>query len=129
MTAENASGADGGLEAFKGCEAVLAELLARPTGSFEQLFPLGLVLLRVRTQIEREEKVLGVPPDTRAPEFAQQLHALARLRSSLRDVPERDDQIGLAVLQIGERSPESDGVAVHVRDEGDAHSAQLTAAQ
>ena len=45
------------------------------------------------------------------------------LRPALRDVPERDDQIRLVVLQVGERGAERDGVSVHVGEEGDPHIA------
>ena len=77
-------------------------------------------------EVERNEDVIRVPVDAPAPELLQQLDALAWLRTTLSDVAERDDQIGLATfLQIGERCPERDGVSVHVGEEGDAHTGTL----
>jgi hypothetical protein len=64
--------------------------------------------------------------DARATELAQQLDALLGLWSALSDVAERDDQVDVVTRDVGERSTERGGVPVHVGEEGDAHSAELT---
>jgi hypothetical protein len=125
VTAQDASGTDGGLEALEECEAVFAELLARPTGPFEESFALFLILDRLGAEIECEKKVLRVSTDTRTAELTQELDALTRLRPALRDIAEGDDQVGPAVLQVGECCAERDSVSVHVGDESDPHSAEL----
>ena len=84
------------------------------------------VFHRLRPEIEREEKVVGVAEDAGATELAQQVDALLRLRPALGDVAERDDQVNVVALDVGERRTESNGVPVHVGDEGDPHSAELT---
>jgi hypothetical protein len=48
------------------------------------------------------------------------------LRSSLGDVAQRDDQVDVVTFDISECGAESDGVPVHVGEEGDPHSAELT---
>ena len=128
MAAEEPSRAHCRLEALEKREPVLSELLPRPARRLEQTSEVLLVLDRLGTDVERQEEAVRVAEHARTVELAQELDALERLRSSLRDVAERDDQVRPAVLQIGERSPESDGVAVHVGEESDAHSAQLMAA-
>ena len=80
---------------------------------------------RFDAEVESNQEVIRIAVDARATELLQQLDALPRLRAALRDVAERDDQIRLTGLQIGERSAEGDRVAVHVRDECDSHSEQL----
>ena len=77
------------------------------------------------TEVERHEEVIRVAVGAGTAELAQEIDALARLRAALRDVAERDDQIGFMTLQIGERGAERDGVAVHVGDEGDPHTGTL----
>jgi len=76
--------------------------------------------------LERDEKVVGVPEDARATELAQQIDALPGLRPALGDVAQRDDQVDVVTFDVGERGAESDGVRVHVGEEGDPHSAELT---
>jgi len=80
---------------------------------------------RLLPEVELDEEVVRVPVHARAAEVLQQLHALAGLRASLGDVAERDDQVRLVGLQLGERGAEGDGVAVHVGEEGDAHTGTL----
>lgn len=120
MAAENSSRVDRRLEALQEREAVVAQLLARPLRSFELL--LGN---RFAAEVEGNQEVVRIAVDARASELLEQLDTLPRLRASLRDVAERDDQIRLMGLQIGERGTEGDRVAVHVREEGDSHSEQL----
>ena len=84
------------------------------------------VLHRLRPELEREEKVVGVAEDAGAIELTQQVDALLRLRPALRDVAERDDQVNVVALDVGERSAKRNGVPVHVGEEGDPHSAELT---
>ena len=84
------------------------------------------VFHRLRPEVEREEKVVGVAEDARATELAQQVDALSRLRPTLGDVAQRDDQVDVVTLDVGECGAESDGVPVHVGEEGDPHSAELT---
>jgi hypothetical protein len=88
--------------------------------------PALLVFHGLRPEIEREEKVVGVAEDARATELAQQVDALLRLRPALGDVAERDDQVNVAAFDVGERSAECNCVPVHVGEEGDPHSAELT---
>jgi len=122
MAAEDATGRDGRLEATEEREPILAELLPRPcSGRQEAVDVLGLL----RAEVEREQELVGVPEDARALELLQQLDALARLRTALRDVAERDDQIRFAPLQIRERGAECDGVPVHVREESGSHTGTL----
>ena len=78
------------------------------------------------TEIERDEVVVGVPVDARAAELAQQVDTFPRLRPALGDVAERDDQVDVVSLDVGERCAERDGIPVHVGEEGDPHSAELT---
>src|ERR671936_612782 len=120
MTAEQRTGMHRRLEAAEKLEPVLAELLARPMRRRELL--LGHLLV---AEVERNEEVVGVAVDARTAELAQEVDALDRLRAALRDVAERDDQVGLEPLQVAERRAKCDGVAVHVRDEGDAHRGTL----
>ena len=111
----------GRLEAPQELEPLLAELLARPMGG-------GELLLRdlLLTKVQGDEEVVGVAVDAGTPELAQEIDAFERLRSALGDVAERDDQVGLVTLQVGERSAEADRVAVHVGDECDPHSPDST---
>lgn len=76
--------------------------------------------------IECEQKLVRVPGDTRTIELAQQVDAFLRLRAALGDVAERDDQVDVVPLDVGERCAERNGVSVHVREESGAHSAELT---
>ena len=101
-------------------------MLARPTSGLEQPFLSLLVLHRLVAEIEGEEEVVRVPEDARAAELAQQLDALARLRPALRNVAQADDQVDIALLQIGERCTEGDRIAVHVGKECDSHPGELT---
>ena len=125
MAAQKPVRTHGGLEALQEREAVLAELLARPASRFEQPFAAFLVLDRLRAEIEGEEKVLRVSTDAWTAELTQELGALERLGPTLRDVAERDDQVGPAILQIGECCAERNRVSVHVGEEGNPHSAEL----
>ena len=121
VAAEHASRPHGRREAAQERKTLVAELGARPMRRLQD----ALVRL-FAAEVERNEDVIRVPVDARAAELLQELHALAWLRSALRDVAERDDQIGLAtLLQIGERCPERDSVSVHVGEEGDAHTGTL----
>ena len=79
----------------------------------------------MRAKIEGEEKVLRVPSHTRTAELTQELDALERLRPALGNVAEGDDQVGPAILQVGERRAERDRVSVHVGEKGNSHSAEL----
>ena len=82
----------------------------------------ALVRLLV-AEVELDENAIRVAVHAGAAEPLQQLDTFAWLRPSLCDVAERDDQVGLATfLQIGERRTEGNGVAVHVGEEGDAHT-------
>ena len=82
--------------------------------------PLGDLLV---AEVEGHQEVVGVAINARTAELPQQLDALARLWATLRDVAERNDQVRLATcLQVGESRAECDGVAVHVGEEGDAHT-------
>ncbi len=85
-----------------------------------------LVLDGLRTEVEREQELVRVPEDARTLQLLEQLDALHGLRPTLGDVAQRDDQIDVLPLDIGERGTESDGVSVHVRDERDTHGSQLT---
>ena len=122
MAAEDATGRDGRLEATEEREPILAELLPRPCSRGQEAVD---VLGLLRAEVEREQELVGVPEDARALELLQQLDALARLRTALRDVSQRDDQIRFAPLQIRERGAESDGVPVHVREESGSHTGTL----
>ena len=119
VAAEHAPDLDRRLEAAQELEAVLAELLLRPARCPEQALD---ILRLLRAEVEREQELIRVAEDAGAAELLQQLDALARLRPALRDVAERDDQIGLTILQVGEGGAEGDGVAVHVAEEGDSHT-------
>ena len=88
--------------------------------------PAFVVLDRLVAEVEREQEVVGVSEDARAAELAQQLDAFLRLRAALGDVTERDDQVDVVAFDVGKRSAERDGVAVHVGEERDPHSAELT---
>ena len=125
MAAQKPVRTHGGLEALQEREAVLAELLARPASRFEQPFAAFLVLDRLGAEVERDQEVVGVAEHARAAELTQELDALERLGPTLRDVAERDDQVGPAILQIGECCAERNRVSVHVGEEGNPHSAEL----
>ena len=121
VAAEHTPRLHGWSEAPQEREAVVAELLARPVRGLEHAL-VGLLV----AEVERDEEVIRVPVDAWAAELLQQLDALARLRASLRDVPEREDQVRLTTrLQIGEGGAERDRVPVHVGEEGDAHTGTL----
>ena len=120
VAAEHAACLHGRGEAAQEREAILAELRARPVRCLEH----ALVGLFV-AELERNEKVIRVPVDARTSKLLQQRNAFARLRPALGDVAERDDQVGLDVLQVGQSGAEGDGVAVHVGEEGDAHTGTL----
>lgn len=120
VAAEHSPGLYGRAEAAQELEPVLAELVARPVRRLEHAL-VGLLV----AEVERDEDVIRVAVDAGTRQLLQQLDALARLRPSLRDVPEGDDQVGAAILQIREGGPECDGVAVHVGEEGDAHTGTL----
>lgn len=121
MAAEHASALNRRLEAAQEPEPVVTELRSRPPCRLQH----ALVRLLV-AELERDEKVVGVAVDAGAAELLQQLDALTRLRSSLRDVTECDDQVGLAaLLQVGKCGTEGNGIAVHVGEEGDAHTGTL----
>ena len=76
-------------------------------------------------EVEGDEEVVGIAVDARAVELAQKVDALERLRAALGDVAERDDQVGPLTLQIVEDGAKRNGVAVHVGDKRDPHSAEL----
>lgn len=120
VAAQHAAGLHGRLEATQELEPVLAELLARPLRGLDH----AVVRLLV-AEVEGDEDVVGVPVHARAAEILEELDALARLRTALCNVAERDDQVWLALLQVRECSAERDGVPVHVGDEGDAHTGTL----
>ena len=94
--------------------------------SSRRAFSALFVFHRLRPEIEREEKIVGVSEDAGAAELAQQVDALLRLRPALRNVAERDDQVDVVALDVGERRAERNGVPVHVGEEGDSHFAELT---
>jgi hypothetical protein len=122
VAAEDPAGAHRRLEALEELQPVLPELLAGPLRGRDQ----SLDVLRLfGAEVERKQELVRVPEDARTAELLQQRDALARLRPSLRDVAQRDDQVGLSTLQVGKCSAERDGVAVHVGEEGDAHTGTL----
>lgn len=121
VAAEHTSCSHGRREAAQEPKAVLAELFARPVRGLQDAL-VGLFA----AEVERHENVIRIPVDARTPQLLQELDALARLRTTLRDVAERDDQVGPATFfQVGERCTERDGIAVHVGEEGDAHTGTL----
>ena len=126
MATEDVACSHGRVEALQKSQPLFAELLARPAGGIEESFSVLLVFHRVGAEIEGEEKVVGVAEDTRATEPAQQVDALLRLRTALGDVAERDDQVDVVARDVGERSAERNCIPVHVGEEGDSHSAELT---
>ena len=118
---------DGRLEPLQELEAVVAQLLAGPAADLEHPFDvLGVHRLGLGAEVERKHELVRVPEDAGAVELPQELDALDRLRPALGDVAKRDDQVGLYALEIGERRAEGDRVAVHVREEGDAHRPEIT---
>ena len=108
-------------EAAQEVEPVVTELLTRPARRVEQALATLLVLDRLGAEIERDEEVVGVAVHTRTTELAQDVDTLARLRPALCDIAERDDQVDIFAPDVLEDGAEGDGIAVHVRDEGDAH--------
>ena len=126
MAAEDPLDFDRRVEAAEELEPFRAELFLRPPCRLEQPFLSLLVLDRLVAEIEGQDEVVRVPEDARAVELAQQLDAFERLRPSLRDVTQADDQVDVALLQIGERRTEGDCIAVHVRKECDSHPGELT---
>lgn len=84
-----------------------------------------LILDRLGAEVERDQEVVGVAEHTLTAELTQELDALERLRAALRDVAEGDDQVGPAILQVGERGAECDRVSVHVGEKGNPHSGEL----
>lgn len=128
MTAEQRADRNGRLERAQESETVVSELLARPARRLEKPLTPILVLdrLRLRAELESQQEVVRVAEDARARELADQVDALGRLRPALCDVAERDDQVRLPSLEIGERRSERDRVAVHVGEQGDPHWAELT---
>ena len=123
VATEHAARAHRRLEGAQKGEPFLPELLARPVRRLEDALVGFLV-----PEVQGYENVVGVPVHARTPELLQELHAFARLRATLRDVAECDDQIGLISLQIRECFAERNGISVHVGEEGDAHTGTLYAA-
>ncbi len=95
-------------------------------GRGEKALTLILLFDLLRAEVQRQQIVVGVAVHARAVELLQQVDALARLGTALRDVSEGDDQARVAFLQIGENRSERSGVAVHVGDETDSHPLELT---
>lgn len=128
VTAQQRADLDGRLETAQEGKPLLPELLARPARRLEE--PLDAILvvdrLRLRAEVEGQQEVIRVAEDARALELAQEVDALGRLRAALRDVAEGDDQARLPTLKVRKSGAERDRVAVHVRDEGDAHEGELT---
>ena len=75
-----------------------------------------------RAGVRIEQEGVGVAQHHAGAHAAQELEALGRLRPALCHVAEGDDQVGTAPLDVVERRAQPDGVAVRVRDQGDAHS-------
>jgi hypothetical protein len=53
--------------------------------------------------------------------LAGQLHAAIRLRAVAHQVAEAPDLVDAGRVDVGEHGPEGREVAVHVREQGDAH--------
>jgi len=126
VAAKNPLDLDCRLEAAEELEPRRAELLLRPPCRLEQPFLSLLVLDRLVAEIEGQKEVVRVPEDAGALELAQQLDAFERLRTTLRDVAQADDQVDVVLLQIGERRTKGDCIAVHVGKECDSHPGELT---
>ncbi len=109
VAADDAASRDCPLEPAEKCEPGVPQLVARPFRSLHD----SLVDLLV-AEIERDEDVIRVAVDAGTGKLLQELDTFAGLWPALRDVPERDDQLRLVVLQVRKGGAERDGVSVHV---------------
>lgn len=125
MAAEQPADFNRRLEPTKKRQPVFADLLARPAQCLQHSVALLLVVDLLGAEIERDKKVVGVSAGALTTELTEKLHALTRLRSALGDVAQRDDQVDVLAFNVRERSSERNRIAVHIREEGGSHPAEL----